>query len=199
VSENALAGEWRRRGSAIVLEEVVDFPADAPEEFLGWWFGSKPKRARSDVEPVPPPSGPSAPPAPDPQTRPPGHIFRPIPTALQVATRDFARARRERLQAGRELRAAEATIVERRSALASAQTDPPSLARLGARTPSEYGPLLRMHMGALERAVVAAIEAKRGAESKFVAVTRQLEAAKGRYEKERLEAEKRKEQVGLAR
>jgi hypothetical protein len=54
-------------------------------------------------------------------------------------------------------------------------------------------------MEALERAVAAAVEAKRDAESRFNTMTRQLEAAKERYEKERLEAEKREQQRGLAR
>lgn len=199
MSEIVLAGEWRRRGSAIVLDDVVDASSNEPEEFLGRWFGAKPKPADPGAEPIPRPSGPLAPPGPDPQTHAPGHPFRPIPTALEVATRDFTRARRERLKAARELRAAEAAIAEQRGALASAQTDPPSPARLGARNPSEVEPLRRMHIAALERAVAAAIEAKRGAESKFIAITRQLEAAKERYDRERLKAEQSQQQRGLAR
>jgi hypothetical protein len=199
MTEVTLAGEWRLRGSTIVVEDAIDSSADALDEVLGQWFRAKPKPAVSDAGPPSAAPRPSVPSAPGPQARSTGHVYRPIPSALQVATRDLARARLERLQAGRDLRAAEATIVEKRRALASAQTEPPSVARLGARNPSEYGPLLHRYMEALERAVAAAVEAKRDAESRFNTMTRQLEAAKERYEKERLEAEKREQQRGLAR
>src|SRR5262249_22912136 len=156
LSEIVLAGEWRRRGSAIVLDDVVDGSSNEPEEFLGRWFGATPKAAEPGAEPIPRPSGSLAPAGRDPQTHAPGHSFRPTPTALEVAMQDFTRARRERLKAARELRAAEAAIAEQRGALASAQTDPPSPARLGARHPSEVEPLRRIHIAPPEPAVPAA-------------------------------------------